>query len=114
MQDLLPQVDPAGTANWIFERNQAWGASDGYNIYIDPDMPSDKRFSVMVHEYSHVLQAQVFGSLNASVAALGGTADNEKTADCMAQMLGASWINYGCPDSYRDAAAAILAGQRPL
>jgi uncharacterized protein YjaZ len=121
MTDLIPQVDPAGSATWVFERNGSWGASDGYTIWIDPDLPSDKRFSVMVHEYSHVLQVRVYGSLDASVAGLSaligdGPTDasaNESTADCMAQMLGATWVNYGCSDSLRAAASAILAGQRP-
>ena len=121
MTDLIPQVDPAGIATWVFERNGSWGASDGYTVWIDPDLPSDKRFSVMVHEFSHVLQVRVYGSLDGSVAGLsalvgGGGTDataNESTADCMALMLGATWINYGCPDSLQAAASAILAGQRP-
>ena len=121
MTDLIPQVDPSGAGNWVFERNGAWGASDGHTIYIDPNVPASKRFSVMVHEYSHVLQVRVYGSLDASVAGLSaligdGPTDasaNESTADCMAQMLGATWVNYGCSDSLRAAASAILAGQRP-
>jgi uncharacterized protein YraI len=121
MTDLIPQVDPAGIATWVFERNGSWGASDGYSVWIDPDLPSDKRFSVMVHEYSHVLQVRVYGSLDGSVAGLSaligrGSADvsaNESTADCMALMLGATWVNYGCRDSLQAAASAILAGQRP-
>ena len=121
MTDLIPQVDPSGAGNWVFERNGAWGASDGHTIYIDPNVPASKRFSVMVHEYSHVLQVRVYGSLGASVAALsaliGGSPDdvtaNESTADCMALMQGATWVNYGCQDSLRDAATAILADHRP-
>jgi len=121
MTDMLPQVDPGGAANWVFERNGSWGASDGHTIYIDPDIPSDKRFSVLVHEYSHVLQVQVFGSLSESIAAtsaiIGGSPSditaNESTADCMALLQGATWVNYGCQDSLQAAASAILAGQRP-
>jgi hypothetical protein len=121
MTDLLPQVDPGGIATWVFERNGSWGASDGHTVWIDPDLPSDKRLSVMVHEYSHALQVRVYGSMDASVAGLsaligGGTNDvtaNESTADCMALALGATWINYGCSDSLQAAASAILAGQRP-
>ena len=74
----------------------------------------------MVHEYSHILQVQVYGSLTKSVAAMSAitgasssdVSANEKTADCMAVMQGASWINYGCPNSLRAAAAAILDGHR--
>jgi hypothetical protein len=121
MMDLIPQVDPNGYADWVFQRNGGWGASDGHTVYIDPNVPADKRFSVMVHEYSHVLQARVFGGLANSKAALSaiigqGPSDvtaNESTADCMALLQGATWINYGCRDELRAAAAAILAGHRP-
>jgi uncharacterized protein YgiM (DUF1202 family) len=121
MEALVPQVDPNGMATWVFRRNGGWGASDGHTNYIDPNVPADKRFSVMVHELSHVMQVQVYGSLGKSVAAMSAitgssssdVSSNEKTADCMALMLGASWINYGCPNSLRGAASAILAGHRP-
>ncbi len=120
MEALIPEVDPGGEANWVFERKGGWGASDGHTNYIDPNVPSDKRFSVMVHELGHVKQVEVYGSLTASVAAMsaiigGGSTNvsaNEKTADCIALELGATWINYGCPDSLRDAASAVLAGHR--
>jgi len=121
MTDLIPQVDPNGLATWVFQRNGGWGASDGRTVFIDPNVPADKRFSVMVHEYSHILQARVFGSLRNSKAALSpliGTSAtdvtaNESTADCMALMQGATWVDYGCRDQLRPAAAAILAGRRP-
>jgi len=121
MTDLIPQVDPNGLATWVFERNGGWGASDGHIAYIDPNLPTDKRFSVMVHEYSHVLQARVYGSLRNSKAALSAiigaspsdVTANESTADCMALMQGATWVNYGCQDELRPAAAAILAGRTP-
>jgi hypothetical protein len=120
MEALIPEVDPGGEANWVLERKGGWGASDGHTNYIDPNVPSDKRFSVMVHELGHVKQVEVYGSLTASVAAMsaitgGGSSNvsaNEKTADCIALMLGATWINYGCPDSLRGAASAVLAGRR--
>lgn len=121
MTELVPQIDPDGRATWVFGRNGGWGASDGHTIYIDPDVPTDKRFSVLVHEYGHVLEARVYGSLDASIAALSaltgaGSSDitaNESTADCIALLQGATWVNYGCDDSLRAAASAILAGHRP-
>jgi len=121
MTDLIPQVDPTGAATWIFERNGSWGASDGHHNYVDPDVPADKRLSVMVHEYSHVLQVRVYGSLAESVAAMSAVVGasptdvsaNESTADCMTLMQGAPWVYYGCQDALRPAAAAILAGQHP-
>jgi hypothetical protein len=120
MEALIPEVDPGGEANWVLERKGGWGASDGHTNYIDPNVPSDKRFSVMVHELGHVKQVEVYGSLTASVAAMSAitgagssnVSANEKTADCIALMLGATWINYGCPDSLRNAASAVLAGHR--
>lgn len=121
MTDLVGQVDPHGYATWVFSRNNAWGASDGHTIWIDPSVPTSKRYSVMVHEYSHVLEVRVYGSLRVSVAALsavvGGSANdntaNESVADCMALMQGATWTNYGCQDALRPAAAAILVGRKP-
>ncbi len=119
MTDLLPQIDPGGAAHWEFRRNGGWGATDGHTVYIDPDVPADKRFSVMIHEYSHVLQVQIYGSNDASAAAMSAvsgmsaTAANESTADCMALMQGATWVDYGCQDSVRGAAEAMLAGHRP-
>lgn len=118
MTDLLPAVDPGGGANWEFRRNGAWGATDGHTVYIDPDVPVDKRFSVMIHEYSHVLQVLAYGSLEASASAMSAgsgisaTAANESTADCMALMQGATWVDYGCRDSLRGAAESILAEHR--
>ncbi len=121
MTDLIPQVDPGGAAQWVLERNGAWGASDGHTIYLDPEMPAENRFSVMVHEYSHVLQARAYGSLAASAVALSAIvgedpssiAANESTADCMALLQGATWVGYGCDDALRGAAASLLAGGRP-
>ncbi len=121
MTDLIPQVDPGNTAHWVLQRNGGWGASDGHTIYLDPDMPAENRFSVMVHEYSHVLQVRQYGSLAASAAALSAVIGddpssitaNESTADCMALMQGATWIGYGCDDALRPAATALLAGRRP-
>lgn len=121
MTDFIPKVDPSGRAEWVFERNGGWGASDGHTIYIDPDMPAQNRYSVMAHEYGHVMQARVYGSLGASAAAMSAIVGddpssitaNESTADCMAQILGATWVGYGCNDALRGAATAVLAGERP-
>jgi hypothetical protein len=105
MEALIPEVDPNNEAKWVFQRNGGWGASDGHTNFIDPNVPADKRFSVMVHELSHIKQVEVYGSLSASAAAMSAiigasssnVSANEKAADCMALMQGASWMNYGCP-----------------
>lgn len=93
MEALLPQVDPSGYGHWIFERNGSWGATDSQsNVWIDPDMPLEYRYSVMIHEYAHVLQDRQYGGLDAA----RGVEDIESDADCYALAHGATWINYGC------------------
>lgn len=121
MEALRPKVDPQGLATWVFQAHGAWGASDGHTVYIDPDVPQDKRWSVMVHEYGHVLQVRQYGSLDATAVAMsaivGASASDkgptESNADCIAEQLGATWTDYGCQDALRPAAAALVAGERP-
>ncbi len=116
MQALRPQVDPRGLATWVLEARGAWGATDGHTVYIDPNVPADKRWSVMVHEYGHVLQVRRYGNLNATAAAMNqivgaDPADKgptESNADCIAELLGATWTDYGCQDALRPAAAALV------
>lgn len=101
MEALLPSVDPNHYGNWNFYRNGGWGASDGVNIYIDPDSPSDLHYSIMVHEYAHLLQKRAYGSI-------WNSPDTEHEADCIALELGATWLDYSCPDSLRAGAAEIV------
>ncbi|TKV57733.1 hypothetical protein FDO65_16430 [Nakamurella flava] len=116
MQALRPQVDPRGLATWVLEARGAWGATDGHTVYIDPNVPADKRWSVMVHEYGHVLQVRRYGNLNATAAALNqivgadpsDKGPTESNADCIAELLGATWTDYGCRDALRPAAAALV------
>lgn len=120
MQALRPQVDPRGLATWVLEARGAWGATDGHTVYIDPNVPADKRWSVMVHEYGHVLQVRRYGNLNATAAAMnaivGADASDkgptESNADCIAELLGATWTDYGCREALRPAAAALVETDR--
>lgn len=120
MEALRPQIDPEGLATWVFEARGAWGASDGHTVFIDPDVPEDKRWSVMVHEYGHVLQVRHYGSLDATAEAMNavvgaGPTDQgptESNADCIAELLGATWTDYGCQDALRPAAAALVSDDR--
>ena len=50
MEALIPRGRPERHGHLGFRRNGGWGASDGHTNYIDPNVPADKRFSVMVHE----------------------------------------------------------------
>lgn len=92
MVELVPSVDPGGLGVWVFERNGGMGASDGHTVFIDPAVTPDKRFSVMAHEYAHLLQAQQYGSLTEARLHM----NIERQADCVALDMGATWAHYGC------------------
>lgn len=107
MEEALPQVDGNGLGVWLFEENPvtgAWGTTDGHTVWISPDVPDYAQWSVMVHEYSHLLQAQYYGSLDAAA----GQVDIESLADCMANELGATFNYYGCDEALVPLARAIL------
>ena len=100
-----------------------WGASDVYHhvIYIAPWVPQGKLYSVVVHEWGHMLTVQAYdGDVRAAFAAMndfyGGTgwAGGERAADCIARVLGADWTNYtSCTrTSWRTAARRLIAGER--
>ena len=120
MEALIPQVDPSGIATWVFRRNGGWGASDGHTNYIDPNVPADKRYSVMVHELSHVMQVQVYGSLTKAAAAMSAITGSSPSMSHPTSRRPIAW-----PSSGRDLdqlwmsgfptrrGAAILAGHRP-
>jgi hypothetical protein len=77
--------------------------------------------SVMIHEWSHVLQYRAFGgswwdAVQAFNALLGHPADRtsyagiEHGADCIAQALGASYLGYGCSPALRTYGALVARG----
>jgi hypothetical protein len=100
-----------------------WGmAVMGANtVYISPDVPADKMFDVVIHEWSHLLSIKAYdGDVTAAIAAMnrffGGTdlVGSERAADCMARQLGATWTHYTtCTSSvWRDGARRLIARQR--
>ena len=109
MEELRPQVDPAGLGEWRFEvhpETGAWGTTDGHTVWIDPQVPQDYRYSVMVHEYAHILQRNHYGSLDEA----SKQTDFESLADCMALEMGATHTSYGCDEDLIPVATTILGG----
>jgi hypothetical protein len=100
----------------------SWGLTNmGAGIvYISPTVPADRMYSVVAHEWGHVLSAKpykpdVMAGVNAMDAWFGasGMAGAERAADCIARLLGATWTNYTpCTNTHwRDGARKLLAGQ---
>lgn len=103
-------------ANWTLKDTGAWGRTEvpGNTIWIAPRTPCDKVYSVAVHEWTHHMQGVVYGDYRAAKRAMARYGGLEIVADCGALLLGATWINYGCPGgASKAAAAAILRGERP-
>lgn len=103
-------------AKWIVKDTGAWGRSEvpGSRIWIARGTPCGKVFSVAVHEWTHHMQGVVYGDWGVVQRELARYGGPEINADCGALILGATWINYGCPnEKARAAAAAILRGERP-
>lgn len=119
----IPGYRP-GAARWVLTaRYGHWGATDMFHlvVYISPYVPPSKMYSVVVHEWSHVLTVldyglDVYAAVNALERVYGGQGwlPAERAADCMARMLGATWTNYtSCTSSsWRAAARRLLAGER--
>jgi hypothetical protein len=114
----------AGEADWIVKPDLgSWGlaAMGGGTVYISPDVPADKLYDVVAHEWSHVLTVKVYGgdlmsALDAVNGYFGGSdlVGAERAADCMARVLGATWTHYtSCTDSHwRDGARRLVSRQR--
>lgn len=113
-----------GEAVWVVKPDLgSWGlaAMGGGTVYISPDVPADKLYDVVAHEWSHVLTVKVYGGdLMSALAAVnsyfGGTdlVGAERAADCMAKALGATWTHYtSCTDArWRDGARRLVSRQR--
>ncbi|MBE3076651.1 MAG: hypothetical protein IMZ75_17255 [Actinobacteria bacterium] len=114
----------SGVATWVVtNRYGHWGATDLANgdIYISPNIPASKVYSVASHEYAHARTLYNYGwNLPAANVALnpwfggGDVAARERAADCMAIAQGATWTNYTtCQnDHWRQGARILLAGKR--
>jgi hypothetical protein len=101
----------------------SWGMAvmGGATVYISPDVPADKLYDVVVHEWSHLLSIKAYnGDVTGAIAAMnryfGGTdlVGAERAADCMARLLGASWTHYtSCTSTaWRDGARRLISRQR--
>jgi hypothetical protein len=114
----------AGEAEWIVKPGLgSWGlaAMGGGTVYVSPDVPADKLYDVVAHEWSHILVVKVYGGdLMSALAAVNGyfggadLVGAERAADCMARVLGATWTHYtSCSDSHwRDGARRLVSRQR--
>ena len=114
----------SGVATWVVtNRYGHWGATDlaTGDIYISPNIPASKVYSVASHEYAHARTLYNYGwNLPAANVALnrwfggGDVAARERAADCMAIAQGATWTNYTtCQnDHWRQGARILLAGKR--
>lgn len=119
----LPGYRP-GAARWVHRSFRGrLGAADWYTgtIYVSPRTPSARLYSVVAHEWSHLLQAKAYdGDVRAAVRAMNrhfggsGFVGAERAADCMALLQGATWTHYtSCPSrSWRSGAALLLQGRR--
>jgi hypothetical protein len=112
-----------GDAVWVLREQSNWGLAlmGGGTVYIDPDVPSNRLYDVVSHEWSHLLSVRDYGNdvqtaLDAMNAYYGGSGltGAERAADCMAKLLGASWTHYtSCTNSRWIAGAKrLIAGQR--
>jgi len=114
----------SGIATWVVtDRYGHWGATDLANgdIYISPNIPASKIYSVASHEYAHARTLDNYGwNRGAANVALnrwfggGDVAARERSADCMAIAQGATWTNYtSCQnDHWREGSRILLAGKR--
>lgn len=119
----IPGYRP-GAAHWVVTaRYGHWGATDlsTGTVYISPNAPVSRLDSIARHEWAHVIQGRVYGhNAQAAFAAMNrvfggsGLTGAERSADCMARLLGASWTNYTpCTSAaWRAKAGRLLAGER--
>lgn len=113
-----------GVATWeVTSRYGHWGATDLSNgrIYISPNVSASRVYDVAAHEYGHARAGYNYGwdqqSANLALSRWfggGTTAARERSADCMAIALGATWTSYtSCADArWRQGARILLSGQR--
>lgn len=110
-----------GAVVWALTPGLAhWGiATMGGNVvYIAADVPTDRMYDVVAHEWSHILSTLDYGNnAQTAIAAMdryfGGTGMDgaEIAADCMAKELGAVWTHYTpCNNTHwRNGARVLLA-----
>lgn len=109
-------VDPSWTASWHVKDSGAWGmtAPDTGEVDIAPRTPCVRVRDIVLHEWIHVQQGRVYGSLSAAEAALARFGGVEVVADCGAKQLGATWFSYTsrCTNDQALAGLAMARGVR--
>ena len=120
----IPTYRP-GAAEWLVSgRYDFWATADWYQnvIYVNPTVPVERLYDVVVHEWSHLLSVQAYdGNVRRAKRAMnrwfGGRhlVGAERAADCMTRLQGASWTHYtACQKPrWRHGARRLLNG-RPL
>ena len=108
-----------GAVVWALTPGLAhWGiATMGGNVvYIAADVPADRMYDVVAHEWSHILSTLDYGNnAQTAIAAMdayfggSGMTGAEVAADCMAKELGAVWTHYtSCDNAHWRAGARLL------
>ena len=114
----IPLYQP-GLARWVVKpglRNYGLTNRQTSTVYLSPRIPRRLLYSVIVHEWGHVISTHAYGSIRASNEAFmrwfGGSAAiaNERAADCIARLLGARWTHYtACANDHWHLGARYLA-----
>lgn len=124
------QIDPKHTEAWTLTA-PTWSTSLGstqpwnHTVRIDGSVPEVNLRSVMLHEWSHVLQYRAkngdwWAAVGHASAVYGYPATDrnythgtEQEADCMAQVMGGTFHGYGGCQTGKvpDAQAVIIAGR---
>jgi hypothetical protein len=115
----IPLYRP-GLARWVvWPRlgNYAVTERRSRTVYVSPRVPRRLLYSVVVHEWGHVISTYGYGDLRSADAAVlqwygGGSAAAaiERAADCVARQLGATWTHYtSCADGHWRLGARYLA-----
>jgi hypothetical protein len=120
----IPSYQP-GVADWLVSSKfDFWATADWYGnvIYVNPSVPVDRLYDVVVHEWSHLLSVQAYdGNVRRAKRAMnrwfGGhhLVGAERAADCMARVQGATWTYYtACHKRHWRHGARRLINGRPL
>lgn len=109
-QSTFQRLSSTLPGTWAVADRGSWGAtrlSTG-EVYVSPDTPLWALPSVMLHEAAHVIQGRKWGGHKGATAKLAQFGGIEVVADCMALLMGATWIDYGCPAEGRHGALLTL------
>jgi hypothetical protein len=120
----IPSYEP-GTTEWaVSAKYDFWATADWYNniIYVNPSVPVDRLYDVVVHEWSHLVSVRAYdGNVRKAKHAMNrwfggsGLTGAERAADCMARVQGATWTYYTpCSKHHWRKGARRLLNERPL